>query len=137
MFNKGVHSKELISRIFLGESEFLTFTRCVPFFQIANRFSKDMDEVDINLPSNLKNFINQLLRIVGTLVIVTYTFPSIIFTIIPITAGVVWLLDTYLKTSRTLRRSASATMAHVNGHMSETLLGVATIRTYKIQTQVQ
>ena len=95
-----------------------------------------MDEIDVNLPNTLKSFINQFLRIMGTLIIVTYTFPSIVFTIIPITLGVIWLLETYLKTSRNLRRSASATMALVNGHMSETMLGVATIRTYKIQNQV-
>ena len=95
-----------------------------------------MDEIDVNLPNTLKSFINQFLRIMGTLIIVTYTFPSIVFTIIPITLGVIWLLETYLKTSRNLRRSASATMALVNGHMSETMRGVSTIRTYKIQNQV-
>ena len=97
---------------------------------------KDMDEIDVNLPNTLKSFINQFLRIMGTLIIVTYTFPSIVFTIIPITLCVIWLLETYLKTSRNLRRSASATMALVNGHMSETMRGVSTIRTYKIQNQV-
>lgn len=35
-----------------------------------------------------------------------------------------------------LRRSASATMAMVNGHMNETLLGASTIRIYKIQNQM-
>ena len=95
-----------------------------------------MDETDVNLPNTLKNFINQFLRIMGTLIIVTYTFPSIIFTIIPLTFGVFWVLKTYLNTSRMLRRSAMATMAMVNGHMSETLLGVSTIRAYRIQTEV-
>ena len=95
-----------------------------------------MDETDINLPNQLKNFINQFLRIMGTLIIVTYTFPSIIFCIIPLTIAVLWVLKTYLNTSRMLRRSASATMAIVNGHMNETLLGASTIRIYKIQNQV-
>ena len=46
-----------------------------------------MDETDINLPNQLKNFLNQFLRIMGTLIIVTYTFPSIIFIIIPLAIG--------------------------------------------------
>jgi ABC-type multidrug transport system fused ATPase/permease subunit len=95
-----------------------------------------MDETDVILPNTLKNFMNQVLRILGTLFIVTYTFPSIIFTIIPLAMAVGWVLKTYLVTSRLLRRSASATMAVVNGHMGETISGVATIRTYHIQTQV-
>ena len=106
------------------------------FFQIANRFSKDMDETDVNLPNTIKNFINQFLRIMGTLIIVTYTLPQVIFAIIPLTLGVFWVLKTYISTSRMLRRSGSATMALVNGHMSETLIGVSTIRAYRIQTQV-
>ena len=96
-----------------------------------------MDETDVNLPNTLKSFISQFLRIIGTLFIVTYTLPRIIFAIIPLTLGVLWLLKAYLHTSRKLRRSASATMAIVNGHMSESLLGVATIRAYRIQTQVK
>lgn len=95
-----------------------------------------MDEIDVSLPNTVKNFINQLLRIMGTLIIVTYTFPSIIFTIIPLTFGVMWTLKSYIVTSRVLRRSAAATMAIVNAQMSETILGVATIRTYKLQTPV-
>ena len=95
-----------------------------------------MDETDINLPNQLKNFINQFLRIMGTLIIVTYTFPSIIFITVPLTIAVMWVLKTYLNTSRMLRRSASATMAMVNGHMNETLLGASTVRIYKIQNQM-
>ena len=95
-----------------------------------------MDETDVNLPNTIKNFINQFLRIMGTLIIVTYTLPQVIFAIIPLTLGVWWVLKTYISTSRMLRRSGSATMALVNGHMSETLIGVSTIRAYRIQTQV-
>ena len=112
------------------------FIIIIIFFQIANRFSKDMDETDVNLPNTIKNFINQFLRIMGTLIIVTYTLPQVIFAIIPLTLGVFWVLKTYISTSRMLRRSGSATMALVNGHMSETLIGVSTIRAYRIQTQV-
>lgn len=95
-----------------------------------------MDETDVTLPNTLKNFINQFLRIMGTLIIVTYTLPQIIFTIVPLTMAVLWVLKTYLNTSRRLRRSASATMALVNGHISETIIGVSTVRAYRIQTQM-
>lgn len=95
-----------------------------------------MDETDVNLPNTMKNFINQFLRIMGTLIIVAYTLPLVIFAIFPLAVGVIMILKTYIKTSRMLRRSASATMALVNGHMNETLVGVSTIRAYGIQTQV-
>ncbi len=95
-----------------------------------------MDETDVILPSTLKNFTNQLLRILGTLFIVVYTFPMIMLTVIPLAMTVVWVLKMYLLSSRLLRRSSSATMAVVNGHIGETLSGVATIRAYKLQTSV-
>ena len=68
-----------------------------------------MDETDVNLPNTMKNFINQFLRIMGTLIIVAYTLPLVIFAIFPLAVGVIMILKTYIKTSRMLRRSASST----------------------------
>ena len=42
----------------------------------------------------------------------------------------------YLTTSRLLRRMSAASMAVVNGHIAESIAGVATIRDYNIQPQV-
>ena len=64
-----------------------------------------MDETDVNLPNTMKNFINQFLRIMGTLIIVAYTLPLVIFAIFPLAVGVIMILKTYIKTSRMLRRS--------------------------------
>ena len=56
-----------------------------------------MDETDVNLPNTMKNFINQFLRIMGTLIIVAYTLPLVIFAIFPL-AG--WLMISFIITLR-------------------------------------
>ena len=46
-------------------------------------------------------------------------------------------LQTYLTTSRLLRRMSAASMATVNGHIAESIAGVSTIRDYVIQPRVR
>ena len=114
----------------------IDFVWSTPVGQIGNRFSKDMDETDVILPNTFKNFTNQCMRIGGTLFIVTYTYPSIIFVVFPLSVAVVWILKTYITTSRLMRRMSAASMSVVNAHLAETIAGVATIRAYKIQWKV-
>ena len=108
-----------------------------PVGQIGNRFSKDMDETDVILPNTFKNFINQCMRITGTLFIVQYTYPSIMFVVFPLSLAVVWVLKTYITTSRLMRRMSAASMSVVNAHLAETIAGVSTIRAYKLQWKVR
>eukprot|EP00095_Tigriopus_kingsejongensis_P005978 maker-scaffold48_size466083-snap-gene-2.9 protein:Tk05978 transcript:maker-scaffold48_size466083-snap-gene-2.9-mRNA-1 annotation:"hypothetical protein TRIADDRAFT_50060" len=103
---------------------------------VANRFSRDLNEVDAILPSTLKSFIFQCMRICGTLFIVLFTIPTNIFSIIPLLLGIFWIFKFYIQMSRVFRRLASATMASLNGFASEHVSGVASIRTYCNQAQV-
>ena len=115
----------------------IDFVWSTPVGQIGNRFSKDMDETDVVLPNTFKNFMNQCMRIAGTLFIVQYTYPSIIFVVFPLSLAVVWVLKTYITTSRLMRRMAAASMSVVNAHLAETIAGVSTIRAYKLQWKVK
>ena len=56
------------------------------------------------LPNTFKNFLNQTLRIGGTLFIVLYTYPSIALSVIPLSFVAFWVLRTFIKTSRMMRR---------------------------------
>ena len=114
----------------------IDFVWSTPVGQIGNRFSKDMDETDVILPNTFKNFINQCMRITGTLFIVQYTYPSIMFVVFPLSLAVVWVLKTYITTSRLMRRMSAASMSVVNAHLAESIAGVSTIRAYKLQWKV-
>ena len=114
----------------------IDFVWSTPVGQIGNRFSKDMDETDVILPNTFKNFVNQCMRIGGTLFIVQYTYPSITFVVFPLSLAVIWVLKTYITTSRLMRRMSAASMSVVNAHLAETIAGVSTIRAYKLQWKV-
>ena len=114
----------------------IEFAWSTPVGKIVNRFSKDMDETDVILPNTFKNFLNQTLRIAGTIFIVMYTYPSIVLTVIPLSFLVIWVLKTYIKTSRMMRRMSAASMSVVNTQLAETTAGVSTIRAHRQQPKV-
>lgn len=98
---------------------------------VANRFSRDMTELDINLPNTLKNFILQCMRILGTIFLVIFTFPLNVFTLIPFLFIISLIFARYIRISRLLRRLASSTMSNLNSLVTEHVNGSQTIRTYR------
>lgn len=103
---------------------------------VANRFSRDLNELDVILPSTLKSFIFQCMRICGTVFIVLFTFPSNIISTVPLIVGILCIFKFYIQISRVFRRLSSATMASLNGFVTENVSGVASIRTFRNQRQV-
>ncbi|TRY67445.1 hypothetical protein TCAL_02747 [Tigriopus californicus] len=103
---------------------------------VANRFSRDLNELDVILPSTLKSFIFQCMRICGTVFIVLFTFPSNVFSTVPLIVGILCIFKFYIHISRVFRRLSSATMASLNGFITENVSGVASIRTFRNQRQV-
>lgn len=43
-----------------------------------NRFSKDMDELDVRLPFHAENFLQQLCMVLSILVIIAVVFPILL-----------------------------------------------------------
>jgi len=126
-----------------------------PVGAVANRFSRDVGELDLILPNTLKNFIFQVYfyvhlfhntiidfkrelthlcfflkatRILGTLFLVVFTFPANIFTMVFLVAGIVVVFKAYIRVSRLFRRLASATMGSLNAFLTEHVNGVQVIR---------
>ena len=58
------------------------------------------------------------------------------FVVFPLSLAVIWVLKTYITTSRLMRRMSAASMSVVNAHLAETIAGVSTIRAYKLQWKV-
>lgn len=62
----------------------MVFFDTTPIGRIVNRFGKDIDTLDINIPSNMEWFLNCLLKMLGTVVVIGMVTPFVLVTAIPL-----------------------------------------------------
>ena len=89
--------KDLLSRILCSTMAFFDTT---PVGRIINRFSKDMDEIDLMIPTHIKDILSDMFSVIGTLFVVCYATPIIIAIVIPMIALFFFIQTSYLATSR-------------------------------------
>ena len=65
---------------------------------------KDMDEIDLMIPTHLKDILSDLFSVLGTLFVVCYATPIIIAVVIPLIFVFFFIQTSYLSTSRQLKR---------------------------------
>ena len=111
----------------------MAFFDTTPLGRIVNRFSKDIDEVDIMLPMHVKDVIYQFLAVMGVILVISIIQPIIITAIVPLVLIFLLVQSFYLKTSRQLKRLMSINRSPINSHLDETLSGAATIRAFGFQ----
>ena len=97
--------------------------------RILNRFSKDIGQLDEQLPRTFQLAIDSTLNVLASLIVPTVTNPWLILILMPLIVVALHLSTYYLKTSREIKRLASISRSPVFSHISETLDGLETIRT--------
>ena len=97
--------------------------------RILNRFSKDIGQLDEQLPSTFQLAIDSTLNVLASLIVTAVINPWLIFILIPLIVVAIYLSTYYFKTSQELKRLASISRSPVFSHISETLDGLETIRT--------
>ena len=100
-----------------------------PTGRILNRFSNDIGCVDELLPKTFLGAVQMLLLMFTSIVISISTNLWLLFAVVPLTGLAVYISKYYLKTSRELKRLESICRSPVFSHISETLIGLDTIRT--------
>lgn len=104
-----------------------------PVGRILNRFSKDVGTMDEVLPNFfIASLQLNLMAMAGILVpaVVNYW---ILFAVVPLVSGFLYIVNYYLRSSRELKRLESICRSPVFSHMSETINGLDTIRSRKRQ----
>eukprot|EP01083_Nonionella_stella_P072306 194855_1 len=105
-----------------------------PTGRILNRFSKDMNETDDRLQTNFNNFAQQGLQIIGYMVLIVYAVPYILVLFL-VLVPIFYMLQKYFRqTARSLKRLEQITFSPVLNQFSESLLGLSTIRSYKLSS---
>ena len=115
----------------------MSFFDTTPVGRITNRFSKDIDEVDIMLPLNFKDMFNSSVNVLGVVFVLSYVQPIMLVAIIPLTLFFFGVQSFYLQTSRQLKRIMSINQSPINSHIEETLTGAPIIRAYRFEDQFE
>ncbi|CAH8503076.1 unnamed protein product [Schistosoma guineensis] len=98
-----------------------------PQGRILNRFSSDVGTVDDALPFQLNILLASLAGLLGALVIVCLSLPTLIFFLLPL-VFIFWSIQRqYRGAARDLKRISSIVRSPVYGHYTDTLSGLAVI----------
>ncbi|XP_021964848.1 multidrug resistance-associated protein 1 isoform X1 [Folsomia candida] len=109
------------------------FFDTTPLGRLINKFSKDMDTVDIVLPQNLRGGSTILFNTLSAIVSIAYSTPLFLTFIAPVAVFYFFLQRFYVATSRQLKRMESVSRSPIYSKFGETISGSTTIRAFGLQ----
>ncbi|KAG1670803.1 Multidrug resistance-associated protein 1 [Nymphon striatum] len=109
----------------------MSFFDTTPLGRIINRFSKDVNTMDIILLIYIKMFLIFGIKVLGAVITITTQTPLIIIPIIPMVVIYLLIQNLYLKSSRQLKRIEAVTRSPMFSNFSESVTGASTIRAYR------
>ncbi|OWZ63367.1 hypothetical protein AYX15_04629 [Cryptococcus neoformans] len=116
-----------ISRVMLAPQTFFDTT---PLGRIMNRFSKDTDTIDNTLSDAMRMAISTLANIVGSVILLAIIEPYFLIAMAVVSLLYLHNAMFYRRSSREFKRIDSILRSSLYSHFSESLSGVATIRSY-------
>jgi ABC-type multidrug transport system fused ATPase/permease subunit len=129
--NRKLYS-ELLHRVFRAPLRFFDTT---PMGRILNRFSKDFESVDSNIPTSMLSFAIQWFVIVTIAMIVCIAIPAFLIPIIIMSIICIYVGINYVTCARELKRLESITRSPIFSNFTETVAGVTTIRAFGASQQ--
>lgn len=119
--------KRLLDNVMHSPMMFFDMT---PIGRIVNRFSKDLDTIDVLLPSNLRAWVSCLIAVIATFVAIIYATPVFAVVMLPTMIIYYFVQGLYVSTSRQLKRIESVSRSPIYSHFQETIQGASTIRAF-------
>uniref|UniRef100_A0A1I7Y2B1 Multidrug resistance-associated protein lethal(2)03659 n=1 Tax=Steinernema glaseri TaxID=37863 RepID=A0A1I7Y2B1_9BILA len=108
----------------------VSFYDTTPTGRILNRFSKDMDEIDVKLPFTAEVFLQNMITCFGFLLMIAYVFPQFLLFAIPLVLFFVFCVKCFRAGIRCLKRSENISRSPLFDHISSTMEGLVTINAY-------
>eukprot|EP00771_Trimastix_marina_P000197 gnl/Trimastix_PCT/1203.p1 GENE.gnl/Trimastix_PCT/1203~~gnl/Trimastix_PCT/1203.p1 ORF type:complete len:1491 (-),score=418.48 gnl/Trimastix_PCT/1203:150-4097(-) len=107
-----------------------SFFESTPTGRILNRFSGDLNQVDMAMPMMYETFIEMWFRLIANLIIIATTNALVLVFFVPIIIVFLILQSVYSRTSRELQRIEGIARSPVFAQFTEVLTGISTIRAY-------
>lgn len=124
--------RELLHKIMRSP---LSFFDTTPMGRIVNRFSRDMESIDTEVPMNANITMCNMMWMIFLMVIVCLTSKYFVVVIAFAFCLFLGIMALSLPAFRHLHRLQSVTLSPVFSHFSETISGIASIRAFGVTNQ--
>lgn len=111
------------------------FFDSTPTGRILNRFSKDMDEIDVKLPFTAEVFLQNMITCIGYLLVITWVFPAFLVACLPLFSVFLLFVTCFRAGIRSLKRSENISRSPLFDHITTTIEGLACIHSYDQTTR--
>ncbi|KAL6768590.1 hypothetical protein ACKKBF_B11340 [Auxenochlorella protothecoides x Auxenochlorella symbiontica] len=111
----------------------MSFFDSQPTGRLLNRFTRDTEAVDVQLPDSVRSFTSCAVSVLWCLVLVVAVSPAIMAMLVPLALAYLWVQARFIATSREIKRLDSVAMSPIYSHFLETLSGLVTVRAFRQQ----
>ena len=115
----------------------ISFFDCTPIGVITNRMAKDVDEIDNYIPIFAENFLRNVCRVFGAILLICFTVPYYTFAVILEFIVLLLINMAYRKVVRAIKRLENVARSPVYSHIATSLQGIPCIRTLDIAGNFQ
>ncbi|XP_036773815.2 ATP-binding cassette sub-family C member 6 isoform X1 [Manis pentadactyla] len=109
------------------------FFEQTPIGNLLNRFSKETDIVDVDIPDKLRSLLIYALGLLEVSLVVTVVTPLAVVALLPLLLLYAGFQSLYVASSCQLKRLESARHSFVCSHVAETFQGSAVVRAFRAQ----
>ncbi|BEI93418.1 uncharacterized protein CcaverHIS019_0510460 [Cutaneotrichosporon cavernicola] len=129
---KSLHDR-LLNSVVHGTVRFFNTT---PVGRIINRFSKDIETIDMRLNSSSRTVITFTASLLFTLGMIAFIIPEFIIAAVFISALYYYYTLLYLRTGRSLRRLEATTRSPIFSGFAELLDGIISVRAFSAERRM-
>ncbi|KAF6287414.1 ATP binding cassette subfamily C member 12 [Rhinolophus ferrumequinum] len=108
----------------------MSFFDTTPTGRLMNRFSKDMDELDVRLPFHAENFLQQVFMVVFILVTLAAVFPAVLLVLASLAVGFYILLCVFHGGVQELKKVENISRSPWFSHITSSVQGLGVIHAY-------
>lgn len=127
--SRNVHN-QLLDRVLRAKVSFFDTN---PMGRILNRFSKDVDHMDVMLPVTAQDCLQIFFVALGAVVTISWILPWFLIPLAPLVCAFFFLQHYYKMSSRELKRIDGVSRSLIYAHFVETAVGISTIRAFESQ----